>query len=218
MRHLAFVRVRARAQAAMICVALFLITPNVSAETIPGLFPTGVDDFGSILGTGTLDAHYTLSGPAGPAIARSTDVAWLSPPAGSKWIGPSNGNNDPAGTYSYSISFDLTGLDLTTAVIMGRWTSDNDSQIFLNSAATGLATTRPQDPFRRLEPTFTLNDGFVLGINTLEFRVWNGGGPTALLVSELSGQAATMIPEPSTALLLATGLLGLAVKRRQRPQ
>lgn len=202
-----------RSHGIILAAALLLGAPKALADTITGLYPTGVSDSGSVLGTGTLDPHYDLSGPAGPAIARSTDVAWTAPPSGSKWIGPSNTNNDPQGTYSYIITFDLTGLDPSTAAITGRWTSDNDSEIFLNSTATGLATTRPQDPFRRLEPTFTLDDGFVFGINTLEFRVWNGGGPTALLVSTLSGHAEP-IPEPSTALLLAFGLTGLALFRR----
>ena len=35
--------------------------------------------------------------------------------------------------------------------------------------------------------------------------------------AEASGGAATTVPEPSTGLLLATGLLGLTIRRRKRP-
>ena len=35
--------------------------------------------------------------------------------------------------------------------------------------------------------------------------------------AEASGDAPTMVPEPSTGLLLAAGLLGLTIRRRKRP-
>jgi hypothetical protein len=62
---------------------------------------------------------------------------------------------------------------------------------------------------------FAIASGFQSELNELSFKVTNGGGPTALLVAGLAGSA-EVIPEPSTALLLATGLAGLAAAGRRR--
>lgn len=200
---------------------------SVLANPIPGLFNTGVDDFGSLLPNGSVDLHYDLVGPppsascplcAGPAVARATDAAWIAPPSGSKWIGPDDPTNGaPAGTiFVYTLSFDLTGLDPTTAVVSGLWSSDNGGLISLNGVDTTFDTGSQSDqPFRSLH-NFSLTGGFISGVNELTFTVLNGGGPTSLLVANVSGTAdVAPIPEPSTGLLMGFGLLGLAIQRRR---
>jgi hypothetical protein len=125
-----------------------VVSPSlVSADPIPGLFNTGVNDFGALLPNGTVDEHYDLVGPPatpqcpgcpGPAVARATDAAWVAPPSGSKWIGPVDNNDAPGGSslFSYTLTFDLTGLDPTTAAISGIWSSDNGGRILLNGVDT----------------------------------------------------------------------------------
>lgn len=199
---------------------LFFESDGAFADTIPGLFNTGVDDFGSLLTDGITDSHYILVGPppsiqcplcSGNAVARATDPAWISPPANSKWIGPVDNNDAPGGvTFEYTLTFDLSGLDPNSAIITGLWSSDNGSLIFLNGVDTGLTNGDfGSEAFRFMTP-FQLNGGFTNGLNSLTFIVGNnGGGPTSLLVSDLTGSA-TAVPEPSTAGLVLVGLLCLA--------
>ena len=183
------------------------------AAPIQGLFDTGVDDAGVVQANGSSELHYVMTGPVSPAIVAAPNPSWLSPPTGSAWIGPTSGTTtDPVGTYSYTLTFDLAGLDATTASISGQWATDNTASIYLNGVDTGLQ----KDSFRQLDP-FEVSSGFVAGVNTLEFRVSNpdlsGLNPTGLLVAELSG---TAVPEPSTATLTALGLAALANRRHRR--
>jgi len=181
----------------------FLAPGPARAASVPGLFNTGVDDFGAVLPAGSVDAHYAMVGPAsGPVVFSSVVSLWAIPPAGAAWIGPLDGNHAALeGIYSYTMSFDLSGLDASTTVITGGLASDNNAGIFLNGVDIGFSN--PIVQFRRLTP-FTLQEGLLPGLNTLEFRVSNNPGtgqnPTGLLVANL-----VVVPEPSPCALLALG-------------
>ncbi|MCD4811268.1 hypothetical protein K8R14_01520 [bacterium] len=183
------------------------------AAPINGLFNTGVDDSGLVLPVGTLEQHYNMTGALSPANVISKHSTWVTPPTGSLWIGPSNGNfSDPVGDYSYILTFDLTGLVPTTAFISGKWSTDNTGVILLNDIDTGIT----QDSFMSLN-NFNISDGFVPEINTLEFIVTNRPGsstnPTGLLVANLTGQASP-VPVPAAIWLLGSGLVGIAGFRK----
>ncbi len=62
----------------------------------------------------------------------------------------------------YRTTFDLTGLDPTTAVLWGRWAMDNQAELRLNGISVAFV--------RRLDDLkyFTIKGGFVAGINTLD--------------------------------------------------
>jgi hypothetical protein len=178
------------------------------AASVPGLFNTGVEDTGAVLPAGATDPHYALTSPAsGAEVFSSVPSAWMIPPAGARWIGPLDGNQGAAvGSYSYTLTFDLTGLDPVTTVITGALASDNNARILLNGIEIGFSNDSAQ--FRRLTE-FTLETGFQPGLNTLEFLVLNNPGtgqnPSGLLVAELA-----VVPEPLPGALLAMdGVVGV---------
>jgi len=203
--------------------ALLGLTFSAPATTI-GLFNTGVDAAGSPLPNGTIgDPHYSLiSVPAGGTteIGVRTSVSgwpfpfWLGDDSFSTWIVP-NKNVENA-SFTYRTTFDLTGLNPATAVITGQWaTDDRGLSVLLNGADTLTPVWMRLDAFGG----FTISSGFVSGLNTLDFVVLNGGGPTGLRV-EMTGTAAP-VPEPTTflagaLLLLPLGAGTIRFSRKQR--
>lgn len=200
-----------------------------AAHAVPiTLYNTGVG-----AAPGAADPHYTLSGGTA-TITTIRPGSYLTAPAGSQWIAPqadaTHTNASPA-IFSFSTTFDLTGLDPSTAVIQGKFSADNQATIYLNGVSTGITTLPVGGPpptnedFRQLTP-FTINSGFVNGLNTLEFRVTNdpltpqqagGINPTALLVSNISGSAAP-IPEPASLAVFGMATLtaaGYCWRRKQ---
>lgn len=181
------------------------------AVFIPGLFNTGVDNARAPLADDSLDPHYTLV--TGSPIAGTPIVAtsaggfpippWLADNSSSTWIAPTastygQGATDGSAVYYYQIEFDLTGLDPSTAVITGQWSTDNyGSNILINGVSTGLAN---HSQFAAWTP-FVISNGFVAGMNTLTFMVNNGylepapDGPTGLRV-EMTGTALFASPIP----------------------
>lgn len=183
---------------------------------VSGAFGTGVDDTGTVLADGVNDTHYQLlNNPAGsnniPAIVENSTVwpivagPWLAESTTSKWIGPQPDSNAPpaAGTkvdagagpgiYTYRTTIDLTGYAPASAIVSGRWTSDNNGvAILVNGKATGIVGA---GNFVAYE-SFTFDDvkaDFVNGVNTIDFQVLNAGdtpGPTGLRVDGLTVYAA----------------------------
>jgi hypothetical protein len=167
----------------------------VRAASIPGLFNTGVNSAGVSLPDGAVDPHYVLTAvPPGTGLGPDAFAmtflsgSWMpnqsSPP--SRWIGPAVlGVTHPSGEYVYTLTFDLTGFDPTTASVSGGYATDNLLDLAMNGASTGYTHGLPH-PFASLSP-FTLSGGFLPGLNTLEWRVTNLGpdapaNPTGLHV------------------------------------
>jgi len=215
---------------AMGVVALVMsMSTAVEAAPISTLFNTGVDAGGGLLSQGDLDPHWNVVTSAdagfstpGPAITMLGHPAWLPVDAtnpNSNWIGV---NDEGAvavenGDYVFETTFDLTGLDPSTATISGVTSPDDRlDQVFLNGAALGINSNN----FGVFKPfTIPVGSNFIAGVNTLQFVMRNlgaipGTSPFGLRV-ELSGTA-DVIPEPSSLLLTALGLLGMAGFRRRR--
>lgn len=188
------------------------------AHAAVGLYNTGVDNAGVALTDNAIDTHYTVDGgtafvatsaggyPIGPWLGDSTTSAWITP--------STNTNGNFGQTYAYQTSFDLTGIDLSTASISGRWASDDPvTQVRLN----GVTVPSLSGGSYASWVNFSLTSGFQSGINTLAFDVLNsGGGPTGLRVEFTDTHFAAAVPEPESYALVLAGLLtvGFVLRRR----
>ncbi|HXJ55283.1 MAG TPA: YCF48-related protein [Verrucomicrobiae bacterium] len=130
-----------------------------------------------------MDPHYRLvlsADPAfqGPNLFRVLDQwpvapgVWLLNGPDSAWIAPqadqSIGNSQ--GDYTIETKFDLAGLNPSTAVIHGRWAVDNTGvNVLMNGSR--LPLTNPNGFAGWTD--FTINSGFIHGINSLWFVVNN---------------------------------------------
>jgi hypothetical protein len=209
----------------LVACALFALASAAHASPI-FIFDTGVDLFGVPLANGMIgDPHYVLiSVPAGSAAIQVRTSAggfpingpWLGDDSLSAWIRPNNPGppNDPVGVYDFRTTFDLTGLNPATAVVIGQWATDNEGlNILINGTPTGFTAAGFSS-----WSSFTLSSGFIAGANTLDFIVNNfsgdTGNPTGLRV-EMSGTA-NEIPEPVSFVLLGAGLGALGLLRRRK--
>lgn len=202
------------------------------ALAVPPCFANSITIYGTGAGQGSngqVDAHYTLvSAPtgAGPAYTTPAYPGWVSPPSGTQWINPYVIIQDaPGGNYDYRTTFDLTGLNPNTAVLMGSWAADNSGEILLNgleAAGTGIGITGDEG-FKHLTAFTVIGNiswledghGFLPGLNTLDFIVNNEeSSPTGLLV-DITGTASPA-PEPGSLLLMGSGIVGLAGVLRRR--
>jgi len=179
----------------LITISVFGRISPASADPII-IFNTAVDSNGDVLPPHTVDPHYQLTNsPKGLAPAYVMDSTfcrghhgpWLADNKHSKWIGPKANQLHylKSGKFDYRMSFDLTGLDPNTAILKGKWTSDNNATLYLNGVATG--NTTPPGGYGSFSH-FSITSGFVAGINTLDFVVRNIRGrnvpnnPTGLRV------------------------------------
>lgn len=203
-------------------IALSALT-TAHAATITGLSNTGVG------AGGTQDTNYTLTAVSDPWIGTVVPVItldntwpvnpWLANTTTSKWITPTANQGQSfdawnTGTYTYSLTFDLTGYDAATASFSGRVAADNTVKVLLNGTEVGSGNSFSS------WGSFSATSGFASTTNTLEFVVtnWaqNSGNPTGLRV-EFDASAVTAVPEPETYTMLLGGLalLGVAARRRK---
>ncbi|HET9048204.1 MAG TPA: hypothetical protein VFN29_04480 [Chiayiivirga sp.] len=214
-----------------VMVSILLAVPKLALAAQIPVHNTGVDASDVLVTYGAQAAFWTLSAkPVGavPAIGslpyRYHVGSYFPDTASAAWVSPeASGGAGVLGIYTYDLVIDLTGLDPSTAVISGVFGTDNDGAIWLNGnppvATTGFAGFGATTPF-------TVNSGFVSGVNTLHVQVNNGGDPTAFFVSFTSATAAplagppAMIPATSwpvlgglSLLLLLTTLTALRQRR-----
>ena len=216
-------RTRTRGLRWCICIAAASVSTVATAVPV-SIFNTGVDAVGNaIVGNGVLDTHYSYFTQPAPATATAVTVdplnypfpAWVANNTQSRWIGPGiNGSGNP-GLYIYRTTFNLpASAILGSASITGDWAKDdasNANDIRIN----GISTGQNNGTFTALVP-FSVNSGFVIGTNTLDFYVNNQGGPTGLRVDHIVGSY-QVVPEPSTALLIAAAsLISMVTLRRKR--
>jgi hypothetical protein len=199
----------------VLVLCLFTTTPRLSAAAIAKLFNSGVNDAGTLLGPDETDPHYQLTASADPT-APGPSVFTLVPgfPVGpwieegplSRWIAPQgnqSSGNEP-GTYTFTTTFDLTGMNPATAQISGRMSADNSvTGVRLNGSDLGVTAGgfNVWTPF-----AIPVGSPFAAGTNTLEFDVSNAGdtiNPAGFRVEMTgrvtgSGDAPAIIVQPQS--------------------
>jgi hypothetical protein len=217
-------------------VVLFLTGLAFSSFAIaqPVLHNTGVDGSDSLVSAGAAASFWELADkPAAASQAlgsfpfRYYNGAYFPDTATAAWVSPgSNGSAGAGGNYVYALEVDLSGLDPSTVEITGVFGTDNDGAIWNNleppAATTGFGGFGA-------ETAFTLDSGWIEGINTIFVRVNNGGDPTAFyvrfdsaggeppeppVVMEPAVPVPTMGTTSAIGLMLALMLLGAWVLRR----
>jgi hypothetical protein len=195
-----------------------LVMPPLAAAPIPGLFTTGVNNFGNALPLGSPDPHYTiLETNTNPFVLTNLPSRYINNNSTSQWIWQ-NLNGSPINvTRTFRTTFNLTGFDPNTALISGEWAVDNVGvDILINGISTGNTIPYGISAFNRFTD-FSITEGFISGLNTLDFIVRDEGVISGFRVGEISGTASTIsepesVPEPtSTVGLLALGAIGLGL-------
>ena len=180
----------------------------ISAQAAPkyGLFNTGIDT-SAMLGA---DAHYTATAPNSTTSVPLfvTDIGSLPYSPGdnatSSFISPEAeypaGQQDAGGVWTFTTTFDLTGVNLSTVFIQGRFESDDRiDNILVNGNSTGIALADPD--YHAFSSYYTLSGAnLVQGVNTIQFKLFNFTPGTTSAVDPVSLRAefiTSAVPEPS---------------------
>jgi hypothetical protein len=186
----------------------FVYVTDAQSNGGPELHNTGVNASDVVVASGQASAFWTLS--AKPAAAsqalgsspfRYKHPSYFADTATAAWVSPgSNGTAGAAGNYVYDLAVDLTGFDAGSVSIAGGFGTDNDGAIWVNNespvATTGFGGFGSQT-------AFTIDSGWVAGMNTIHVRVNNGGDPTAFFV-----QFDSVLAEPPQAEAVPVPLIG----------
>jgi hypothetical protein len=188
------------------------------AAQILGLYNTGVDATGTPLAENALDTHWTVTGAANPVVY---DNAAYTVPSDARFIAQEAGGQYTTNPNTYSLTFDLTGLNATTAQLSGMFEADNFATVFLNGHQLA-QDVQGTDTSNFTTPTaFSASSSdFVAGANVLSVVLTDTGQPSAVLISGLSGTAdlAGVVPEPAawTLMIVGFGAAGAMLRRRRQ--
>jgi len=145
-----------------------------------GLAPTGFDLNGAQLPDNAIDPHYSLWSSSdvnalGPnTVVPANTLDYNANDAGSKWISPAASLGGARGVYTYRTTFLLDSTTPQGSTLAASVLTGGSLTVLLNGQPTGIANLNPAFPGpHRIAFSFTLTNGFVAGVNTLDFVVVN---------------------------------------------
>jgi len=230
---------------ALVLAVMSATLASAGSIPIPGLCSTGMNSSCTGTATiGSIDPNWTLATPYpsspsgqplpsppwnltyGPAYVNTPNGFWLANSSTSQWTTPQNESN-LGGNYVYATSFNIpVGYDPATASITGFWTSDNEGiEVWLNQQQiTGFPLPGAGDSDKAFPFTINSSDAtFQSGLNTLYFEIRNRGlggndnDPTDTGIRvEFQSSLVGAAPEPSSLLLMGSGVLGLGGVLRRK--
>lgn len=141
-----------------------------------------------------------------------------------------SGSHGGVGNWSFFVfrqTFDLTGFDPTTARLTIRWAADDSGEIFASRGSWipaftlngGAFVNYPGSTPEHRIPTydycdwFTISNGFVAGVNTIDFYVEGNGQTDGFALQVQSFEAD--VPAPAVMALLLPGGAMLGARRRR---
>ena len=205
--------------AAAAAVSVILACAGSASAATVAIYNTGQ---GAGAGDGQADAHYTIaSSHLGYTGAAQTyyNGAYAADDADSRWVSYSGSPFGGSGLTAFETTFDLTGYDLASAVLSGRWGADNEGVIKLNGTVIATLSGTKYENFNQL-CQFGATSGFVSGLNTLRFEVNDTGVPMAFRTDDMSLTAnlSSAVPEPATwaMMIVGFGAVGSMVRTTRR--
>jgi hypothetical protein len=123
-------------------------------------------------------------------VSQQAEWFWILNSSESKWLAPTSDQSETpslcnvSGIYVYRTQFDVGNLDPATANIQGVWLADN---IGRSISLNGIEVYQGSGGYTAFSP-FTINSGFVSGVNTLDFTIEDFDCPNGIRV-EMTGTA-----------------------------
>ena len=202
-------------------VALVMTASFASADTIQlGSYGTNAPNLGN-----QNSALVYQGGKSSTTYDIGTGGVWAAPAANSSWVSQ-NPNSSvggsyvaPNGTYTFTTTFTLAS-DLYSGSISVM--ADDTTDVWLNGNLVQNFASGPNSTCQTAQPNCRVallvnlpSSDFVAGVNTLTFNVHQTNGSAEGLNF---GGSISSVPEPSSLILLSTGLFGAAgeVFRRMR--